>query len=72
MDPQQELQIGQVRNLVLLIFFFFFFFFFNQNIQFDSMKIFKIVKNICMTEKKINTAIKQQQQKKKKNADAGD
>ena len=50
LDPQQELQTGQVRDLVLVIFFFFFFY---QNIQFDSRKIFRVMENICMTEKKI-------------------
>ena len=50
MDPQQELQTGQVRELVLMIFY--------QNIQLDSMKIFRVVENMCMTEKE-NTGIKQ-------------
>ena len=46
MDPQEELQTGQVRDLVLMIFFY-------QNIQTDSREIFRVLENKCMTEKKI-------------------
>ena len=44
MGPQHELQTGQ--DLVLMLLFFY------QNIQFDSRKNFRVVENICMTEKK--------------------
>ena len=38
MDPQQELQTEQVRDLVLMIFY--------QNIHSDSRKIFRVVENV--------------------------